>query len=149
MHFLTTKIGTPLYMSPEQVKQKPYDFKVDIWGVGCWLYQLSKFWPPFSGDNLIALGNSIGTYKILYLWFYSLKRTRKDIIYVSSFIKIIQNLAIILRRWMISFWSFWLRTSLKGQVRMKHWLISQKMLLTNIKKSLKACLKVIYFYINI
>ena len=35
MHFLTTKIGTPLYMSPEQVKQKPYDFKVDIWGVGC------------------------------------------------------------------------------------------------------------------
>ena len=60
MHFLTTKIGTPLYMSPEQVKQKPYDFKVDIWGIGCCLYQISKFCPPFSGDNLIALGNSIG-----------------------------------------------------------------------------------------
>jgi serine/threonine protein kinase len=57
---LITKIGTPLYLSPEQVKQKPYDFKVDIWGIGCCLYHMCNFRPPFIGDNLIALGNNIG-----------------------------------------------------------------------------------------
>lgn len=62
MKYLATKIGTPLYLSPEQVKQKPYDFKVDIWGIGCCLYHIARFCPPFNGDNLIALGNNIGNW---------------------------------------------------------------------------------------
>ena len=41
------------------MKQKPYDFKVDIWGIGWWLYHITKFWPPFYGENLISLGNNI------------------------------------------------------------------------------------------
>lgn len=57
--YQATKIGTPLYLSPEQVKQKPYDFKVDIWGIGWCLYHISKFSPPFHGENLISLGNNI------------------------------------------------------------------------------------------
>ena len=57
--YQATKVGTPLYLSPEQVKQKPYDLKVDIWGIGWWLYHISRFWPPFNGDNLIVLGNNI------------------------------------------------------------------------------------------
>jgi NIMA (never in mitosis gene a)-related kinase len=36
-----TRVGTPLYLSPELVKQQPYDFKVDIWAVGCALYHLA------------------------------------------------------------------------------------------------------------
>ena len=59
MKYQATKIGTPLYLSPEQVKQKPYDFKVDIWGIGWCLYHISKFSPPFYGENLISLGNNI------------------------------------------------------------------------------------------
>ena len=40
--YQATKIGTPLYLSPEQVKQKPYDLKVDIWGIGWWLYHITN-----------------------------------------------------------------------------------------------------------
>lgn len=41
------------------MKQQAYDFKVDVWAVGCCLYHLACFEPPFTGDNLIALGNNI------------------------------------------------------------------------------------------
>ena len=54
-----TRVGTPLYLSPELVKQIPYDYKVDMWSFGCSLYHLCMLDPPFSGDNLITLGNSI------------------------------------------------------------------------------------------
>lgn len=54
-----TRVGTPLYLAPELIKQIPYDFKVDIWSVGCSLYQLACLEPPFQGDNLIVLGNNI------------------------------------------------------------------------------------------
>ena len=54
-----TRVGTPLYLSPELVRQIPYDFKVDIWSFGCSLYHLASLDPPFVGDNLIVLGNNI------------------------------------------------------------------------------------------
>ena len=54
-----TRVGTPLYLSPELIKQIPYDFKVDIWSVGCSIYHLACMEPPFQGDNLIVLGNNI------------------------------------------------------------------------------------------
>jgi len=58
-----TRVGTPLYLAPELVKSQPYDHKIDIWAVGCALYHLAVLEPPFSGDNLIALGNAIATRK--------------------------------------------------------------------------------------
>lgn len=54
-----TRVGTPLYLSPEIVKQQPYDFKVDIWAIGCAIYHLAQLEPPFQADNLITLGNNI------------------------------------------------------------------------------------------
>ena len=54
-----TRVGTPLYISPELVKQKPYDYKTDIWSFGCSLYHLANLEPPFTGGNLIVLGNNI------------------------------------------------------------------------------------------
>lgn len=54
-----THIGTPLFLAPELVLRTAYDFKVDIWALGCVLYQLTTFHMPFHGDNLIALGNAI------------------------------------------------------------------------------------------
>ena len=54
-----TRVGTPLYLSPELVKQQPYDFKVDVWAVGCAIYHMACLEPPFQGDNLITLGNNI------------------------------------------------------------------------------------------
>ena len=54
-----TRVGTPLYLSPELVKQQPYDYKVDIWATGCVLYHIACLEPPFTGENLIVLGNNI------------------------------------------------------------------------------------------
>lgn len=54
-----TRVGTPLYLSPELVKQQPYDYKVDIWAIGCALYHLASLEPPFQAENLITLGNNI------------------------------------------------------------------------------------------
>ena len=54
-----TRVGTPLYLSPELIKQIPYDYKIDIWSFGCSLYHLAALEPPFSGNNLIVLGNNI------------------------------------------------------------------------------------------
>jgi hypothetical protein len=54
-----TRVGTPLYLSPELVKQKPYDYKIDVWAMGCILYQMCTGKAPFTGENLISLGYSI------------------------------------------------------------------------------------------
>lgn len=54
-----TRVGTPLYLAPELVRQLPYDFKVDIWGMGCVMYQICCLEAPFTGDNLLSLGHNI------------------------------------------------------------------------------------------
>ena len=54
-----SRVGTPLYIAPELVKKEKYDYKIDIWSLGCSLYHLAKTVPPFTDENLIKLGNSI------------------------------------------------------------------------------------------
>lgn len=54
-----SRVGTPLYLAPELIKQIPYDYKVDMWSVGCSLYHLAALEPPFMGENVIVLGNNI------------------------------------------------------------------------------------------
>ena len=54
-----TRVGTPLYLAPELVKHKPYDFKVDVWALGCVIYSLASLHPPFQAENLITLGIQI------------------------------------------------------------------------------------------
>ena len=41
------RVGTPIYLSPEMIKHQPYDYKVDIWAIGCVLYNLAALRPPF------------------------------------------------------------------------------------------------------
>lgn len=51
-HFAQTQIGTPTHISPEVVLGKSYDFKSDIWGLGCIVYEICCQKPPFLSKNL-------------------------------------------------------------------------------------------------
>lgn len=41
------------------VQSKPYDYRIDVWALGCVLYHLTNLEPPFLGENLISLGYNI------------------------------------------------------------------------------------------
>ena len=46
-----TQCGTPLYMPPEIIKNEEYDTKVDIWSVGCLVFEMMSGKMPFSGTS--------------------------------------------------------------------------------------------------
>ncbi|KAL0228452.1 hypothetical protein RCL1_004595 [Eukaryota sp. TZLM3-RCL] len=50
-----TSVGTPLYMSPEQVQGRPYTFTCDIWALGCVIYELCALVPPFTATTVPGL----------------------------------------------------------------------------------------------
>lgn len=47
-----SKVGTPLYMSPEVLRGDGYDFKSDVWSLGCLLYELAMLKSPFKSEGL-------------------------------------------------------------------------------------------------
>jgi len=54
-----TQTGTPFYLAPEIWKDLPYDYKCDIWSVGCIIYELCTSRPPFRGTSLKELGRNV------------------------------------------------------------------------------------------
>lgn len=46
-----TIIGTPAYFPPEFWLQRKYNWKVDIWGLGCILYELLTLHRPFDSNE--------------------------------------------------------------------------------------------------
>lgn len=57
--FAQTVIGTPYYMSPELVKNRPYDYKSDVWALGCVLYELTTLKHAFDANSLNGLAGKI------------------------------------------------------------------------------------------
>lgn len=51
-----SRVGTPLYMSPEVLNGEGYDWKSDIWSLGCIAYELWALKSPFkSSDEKLSL----------------------------------------------------------------------------------------------
>jgi len=59
--FAKTSLGTPYYLSPEICSGHKYDYKTDIWMLGCLLYELCALHKPFEGDSLHCVLNKILT----------------------------------------------------------------------------------------
>ena len=56
---LYTQTGTPYYASPEVWKDQPYNYKSDIWSLGCVLYEMITLKPPFRAENMEGLYNKV------------------------------------------------------------------------------------------
>jgi serine/threonine protein kinase/formylglycine-generating enzyme required for sulfatase activity/dienelactone hydrolase len=52
-------LGTPLYMSPEQVRGVTADARSDLWSLGVLYYEALAGRPPFSGENTPAVLRAI------------------------------------------------------------------------------------------
>ena len=55
---LSQVMGTPDYISPEQVRGKRGDARSDIYAVGVMLYEMLTGTTPFAGDNPFTIMNS-------------------------------------------------------------------------------------------
>ncbi len=42
-----SKVGTPLYMSPELLRDEGYNANADVWSLGCIAYELAELRSPF------------------------------------------------------------------------------------------------------
>ena len=60
-----TQAGTPYYASPEVWRDKPYDFKSDVWSLGCITYEMAALQLPFQAKDMASLYKKVtkGDYK--------------------------------------------------------------------------------------
>lgn len=68
-----TQTGTPYYASPEVWKDEPYDWRSDIWSLGCVLYEMITLKPPFRAQNMEGLYKKVlrGVYPRINMQLYS------------------------------------------------------------------------------
>ena len=62
--FAETHVGTPYYMSPEQINDQKYNEKSDVWSAGCIIYELSALRAPFEATTHLQLATKIRAGKL-------------------------------------------------------------------------------------
>lgn len=65
-YVLTSVKGTPLYMAPELIEEKPYDHNADLWSLGCILYELLLGKPPFCTTSIVQLIKMVRTEPVIW-----------------------------------------------------------------------------------
>ena len=77
---MKTACGTPGYVAPEILKQKPYGGAVDMWSVGVILYILLCGFPPFHAENMRDLYRKIkrGDYSFPSPYWDNVSKGAKD-----------------------------------------------------------------------
>ena len=72
LRYANSVVGSPDYMAPEVLREKPYSYAVDYWSLGCILFEFLAGFPPFSG------GTPEETWTNLRNWTKVLRRPEYD-----------------------------------------------------------------------
>ncbi len=48
-------VGSPLYMSPEQMRAMPVDIRADVWGIGAVMFECATGQPAFGGSTVAEI----------------------------------------------------------------------------------------------
>lgn len=59
----TGGVGTPYYMCPQVMTRQEYSKDADVWGLGCYLFEIITFNPPFKGYSFHKLSQNIQNQK--------------------------------------------------------------------------------------
>ena len=86
MSTASTQTGTPYFASPEIWNDQPYDYKCDIWSVGCIIYEMASLTVPFRGTSMQNLYQNVlrGIYQQIPLRYSDdLRKIIKQILVVN------------------------------------------------------------------